>query len=143
MFPLDFDYAILTYSWTGDNGTDLDTRTSLSTPERLSDIGWARLAQDSDYIIWGRDNQTPIGEESVLINFNNIKRDYPDTLDIRFRLRTFWYTSKIDGNLKLTFSTYSGGTVTRVGTKFVVNKGRLVSTTTSYVNSGTVIITIS
>ena len=137
-FSLDFDYAVLKFIWESPNGTDLDTRVAVSDPQRLNDVGWSRLPNDEDYLIWGRDNQSPIGAESVLINFRNISQDFPDTVDIRLRLRCFWYTSKIDGNVRLEFTTYKGGRMERVGTEFVNRNGELVATVVAYVNSPTV-----
>ena len=134
-FPTDFDYAVLRMSWTGNNGTDADMRVAIVSPDREIDVGWRRNTTDSPYLSWGGDNITPIGTEAVLINFAQLKNDYPGVNPLIIRIRNLWYTSLLDGNLQWTFQTYVGGTMQQVGTDFINVGGTLTQTKSVFVNS--------
>lgn len=132
-----FDYAVIRYSWTESNGRDLDTRTAVEVPGRLIDVGWNRASTDGAYLTWGGDNTSTQGPEAVLIDFNALATDYTDISEFQIRMRTFWYGTRNDGNITVTFETYLGGTMQHVGYDFVNTGGTLTGTIVSYVNSPT------
>lgn len=118
----DFDYVVINYYWTSSNGTDLDTRTSVIEPPRNIEVGWDRQGTDRDYLLWAGDN-TSSGTEAVLINMNNLLRDFKDQEKITVLLKAFWYNSVGDGNFVLSFTSYKGGTMTTTSNYNYVNNG--------------------
>jgi hypothetical protein len=122
----DFDYAVLHYIWSDDAGQDLDTRTQLQFIDRDNPIlGWNRVSQDSDYMIWSGDN-TGFGEESILINMTQLLTDF--TSDITIETSAFWYKTKKTGNVTLEITTYKGGIMNQSGYTWENSGGKLVQT---------------
>lgn len=132
-----FDFAVIRYSWNANNGRDLDTRTAVEVPARLVDVGWSRQPNDLTYLTWGGDNTTTQGPEAVLIDFNALAAAYPDITEFQIRMRTFWYSLRVDGNITVTFETYLGGTMQKVGFDFVNSGGVRTGEVIAYVNSPT------
>jgi hypothetical protein len=132
-----FDYAIVRYHNNLDGGVDLDTRTAivdLDISVNEQTVGWnysnyIGLNASDYYLRWGGDN-TSTGVESVLVNFENISRDYPDAKFIYIRLRAFWYASVNNGKISLEFETYRGGEMTQVGYDFKNTGGKIADTLT-------------
>lgn len=97
-FIFSADYILLTYEFI--DGSDLDTRTRIVTPDigqnsQPNYVGWGVLTAfppgPQPYIIeWGRDN-TGNGFESALINLTELKTQYPESTTIVIDLRSFWY----------------------------------------------------
>ena len=97
-FTFDVDYLMITYEFT--DGTDLDTRTRIVTPDvgqntQNKYIGWGLQSQwpensDSPYLTWGGDNQG-IGFESVLLDLTKFVSLYPSTTELILDLRSFWF----------------------------------------------------
>lgn len=105
----DFDFAVVKYQWSDSDGTDLDTRTWISSPDRSDHkVGWSRLPKDLTYLQWNQDN-TGSGVESVLIDIKSIKQDFPNQKDIAIKMAAFWYSAISSGNVKLQFSLFKGG----------------------------------
>ncbi len=96
--------ARLTYGWSMLDGSDLDTRTWVSTPPRNVAVGWARNAADANYLTWYGDNRGS-GVETVDINIAALLTDSqaggPTADLLRFRLGAFWYGSRFAGNVTL------------------------------------------
>lgn len=128
----DFDYAIIRFKWVAENGTDLDTRTSIRNTGSIYDndeVGWARCPPGQDqqepnsvgpypfdldeqltnYLIWGGDNVSSEGAEGILINFKQIANDFPTLTEIVIDLKAFWYSTRNNGYATLEFETYLGG----------------------------------
>ena len=133
-FSQPFDYALIRYIWAQPDGTDLDTRTAITTPPRNVDVGWDRANNDGAYLTWGGDNTSAVGDEAVTIAFNQLTTDYPTTDDFVIRLRGNWYGTRLDGNVQIQFQTYLGGTMQHVGTDFINVGGVLVNDASIYVN---------
>jgi hypothetical protein len=137
----DFDYAVIRYRWLPSGGQDLDTRTSLTNPNRNNAmVGWDRLSTDNGYLVWNGDN-TANGVETVLLDVKKILLDFPQQVTIEADMRAFWYSTRLDGNLDIEFATYKGGTMQKSGYDFINTGGNLiqnlkVSTNTTDTNTG-------
>lgn len=123
-----FDYAVIRYIWNGEGGRDLDTRTAfINTSPSINgiDLGWSRStfvgtnAIDNYYMLFGGDNQGTTGQEVVLIDFNNVQRDFAGLDKAYIRLRANWYQTRFGGNIILQFTAYKGGVMQKIGTDFV------------------------
>lgn len=94
------DYIVLSYEFT--DGLDLDTRTGIITPDVgqvTSDysqyLGYNGESQwpitsTTPYLTWGNDN-TGLGFESVLIDLNQFKLEYPSSTNIVIDCRAHWF----------------------------------------------------
>lgn len=120
-----FDYAVLRYIWTDAGGTDLDTRTLITTPARNTMVGWDKESSDDRNLMWGGDN-TGDGVESVLINMKKLIQEYPDLNEFRIDCRAFWYNTVATGNLKIQFESYLGGYMEPDGYDFQNIQGQSV-----------------
>jgi hypothetical protein len=105
------DFIVISYQFSGEN--DLDTKTSMITPNRIDSVsGWDTLnngsgwtPQPSPYngqtypnsstysILWHGGDNTGMGFETVLININAFKFHYPNEPEIVIDARGHWYTS--------------------------------------------------
>ena len=65
-------------------------------------------------ILIGR--ETILRQEAYLINYSQIQDDYPSDDVIQIRLRTYWYSTRVNGNVHIQFQTYKGGTMQQDGT---------------------------
>lgn len=99
------NFAIISYQWLPENGTDLDTRTKLMIPDIGNDLGWSRGGSiwglSGPYMEWQGDNTGSSGSEDVWIYFENLNADYPDLEAFNIRLRAFWYGMAGDGKINL------------------------------------------
>jgi len=100
------------------DGTDLDTRTAILGTGSEYDgqtVGWAEQntvgTGPNYYLQWGGDNTTPSGYESVLVNMKQLAIDFPLISTFELRLRTYWYRTRLDGNLTIQIQTFNGGTM--------------------------------
>jgi len=150
----DFDYAVIKYSWTSGNGTDLDTRTAtVDLPDPLYnqvDLGWSRYGSGSMptggsyvgpsssnyYLWWSGDFTGSSGNEACLVNFLNLESSYPTLQELTIRMRAFWYGNRLNGNMQLNITTYKGGTMSISGYNFINTGGTLVSNVTETYNMG-------
>lgn len=131
----DFDYAVIRYSWSSSDGTDLDTRTYIETPDRKENtVGWDRMVTDSTYLSWNDDNRED-GVESVLLNMADIKRDFSSHDKIVVSINAFWYAAVLEGNVKVSFETYKGGRMVASGYDWINVGG--VSVQTAFVLTNT------
>lgn len=149
----DSDFAVIRYIWNAAGGTDLDTRTAFSDfPDplyNLKDLGWNREVNphpdggayigpsDTDYYMWwSGDNTGTTGGETVLIDFKNIKTDFPSLQELTTRFRAFWYNSRNSGDISYEVTTYKGGTMSKdpLSFNFINTGGTLVTTYTQTVN---------
>ncbi len=127
----DFDYAVIEYSWTEENGSELDTRTYISAPDRKNKtIGWNRLANDEEYLIWGGDNEPESGSEyrvseAVLCNFNLIRTAFNDS-EIKISLNTFWWGTSVNRRFNVLFKTYKNGSMVKNGFTWDNVDGQLI-----------------
>jgi hypothetical protein len=120
-FSFNADYLMLTYQFT--NGLDLDTRTRIVSPNIGQDtqadyVGWALLSQypttGNPIIIWGGDNQG-LGFESVLIDLNEYKNQYPSDNTIVVDLRAFWYRTVGSNPVNVGGTLWKGGSPIKNG----------------------------
>jgi hypothetical protein len=118
-FDFDADYIIVTYAFT--NGTDLDTRTRISSPDigqnDLSTyLGWCRSETFPDtgtpVLSWSKDN-TGTGFESVFINLIEFKLQFPSyaTSTITIDMNGMWYGEVGSNPVIMDVMMYKGGTV--------------------------------
>ena len=118
-----FDFAVVKYQWSEADGTDLDTRTWISSPDRSEHkVGWSRLSNDLNYLQWNEDN-TGSGVESVLIDMKSIQQDFPNQKDIAIKMAAFWFSSISSGNVRLQFSLFKGGIMKNSSNFDWVNEG--------------------
>lgn len=133
----DFDYAVIEYWWTDNNGDGLDTRTYISLPDRKNNtIGWNRLESDEDYLIWGGEDSSEFPEESpnnaeydgfeaILCDFNLIKTDFNDG-EIKVSLNALWYSESGDHKFTVAVKTYKNGSMVKNGLSWDNVAGQLV-----------------
>ena len=98
-FTFDADYIIVSYAFT--DGIDLDTRTRISSPNigqnsAQSYIGWCRSELFPDnggtpILTWSGDN-TGQGFESVFVNLNEFKNQYPLETSLTIEMSAMWYS---------------------------------------------------
>lgn len=131
----EFDFMVVRYRWYQGSGTDMDTRTGITnTGDLLVDdnyVGWSQGSivdgVSGNYLVWGGDETSLTGQETVLVNFVNLKQDYPSLSKINIDLRGFWYSSRNTGNIDIEFETFKGGTMTQVGRDFINVGGKQVN----------------
>ena len=126
-FSFDADYIVGTYTFV--DGSDLDTRTRIVTPDvgqnvTASYLGYAQYnywptssdapisnqpltASNRPYLVWGGDN-TGTGLESVLIDVKRFKELYPSSSNIVADFRSYWYASTGSSPVVLDITAYSG-----------------------------------
>ena len=110
----DFDYAVIEYSWTDENGMELDTRTYISLPDRKNNtVGWNRLPNDEEYLSWGGDN-TSYGSEAVMCNVNIMKTAFTEN-EIKISLNAFWFGMSFDRMFNVSLKTYKNGSMLKNG----------------------------
>ena len=118
-----FDYLTFTYSWTDDDGRDLDSATvirnsgmPIGSYSTLDDyyVGYGGNGNKDSvnkYLIYGGDN-TQSGDEGALVNWKNVlaTKDYVSEGITTLYLDIYanWYNWRKDGNMSITFNTYKG-----------------------------------
>lgn len=131
----DFDFAVIRYIWTAEQGKDLDTRTYIKDPDRKSGtVGWSRLSNDETYLRWGGDN-TANGVECILLDIKQFGVDFPAENIVTISCNAFWYSVRETGDLAIQFETYKGGTMTQSGYDFVNSGGTLKQSVTIQTNT--------
>lgn len=124
------DYLVIRYYWdSGTGGTDLDTRTAITDPDRNIDVGWARGITDDNFIEWGGDN-TGVGYESALINLRELATLYTGHRIFDIRMRAFWYSTRLSGNINIEFTGYDGGIMIKDGYNWINQGGVQLSQVT-------------
>lgn len=118
----DADHLVLTYNFT--DGQDLDTRTRIVTPNVGQNtvaqcIGWGVMnsfptngslgAIPIDSLIDFAGDNTGTGLESILINIDKIKTQYPEEDTVVIDCRAFWYNTVGTNNVNLKAVFYKGG----------------------------------
>ena len=130
-FTFDADYIIVSYSFT--DGTDLDTRTRISTPNigqttAQSYIGWCRSGMFPDnggtpILTWSGDN-TGTGFESVFVNLIEFKNQYPSETSLTIEMSAMWYGQVGNNPVIMDVMLYKGGVVSLVESDFLfINQG--------------------
>ena len=118
-----FDYLTFTYSWTNDDGTDLDSATvirnsgiPIESYTTLDDyyVGYGGNGNKDSvnkYLIYGGDNQSS-GDEGALVKWKDVlaTKDYVSEGITTLYLDIYanWYNRRKDGNMSITFNTYKG-----------------------------------
>lgn len=117
-----FDYMTFVYNWGENDGKDLDSATIIRDSNliinnsiSLNDVyvGYRGNSTDSvkKYIQHGGDNQRS-GNEGAFINWKRVIKDMRDNgilegvTELHLDVYANWYSSKIDGNMRVTFNTY-------------------------------------
>ena len=118
-----FDYLTFTYSWTGNDGKDLDSATvirnsgiPIGSRTTLDDyyVGYGGNGNKDSvnkYLIYGGDNLTS-GDEGALVKWKDVlaTKDYVSEGITTLYLDIYanWYNWRKDGNMSITFNTYKG-----------------------------------
>ena len=118
-----FDYLTFTYSWTNDDGIDLDSATVIRNsgipiePDTTLDdyyVGYGGNGNKDSvnkYLIYGGDN-TQSGDEGALVKWKDVlaTKDYVSEGITTLYLDIYanWYNWRKDGNMSITFNTYKG-----------------------------------
>ena len=165
-FTFDADYMMLTYEFS--DGQDLDTRTRIVTPDvgqnSLSNtIGFGQApywpTTGTPYLIWGGDNTSSSGFESVLIDLVAFKAANPSATQILVDLRAHWYTTIGTNPVNVAATLWKGGTPVKNGcnvsgnpycwtnstatdTSYVTAVGNVINTTNEDNNSGDRVATL-
>jgi hypothetical protein len=120
-FYFDADYIMLTYEFT--DGLDLDTRTRIAIPDIGQDtqqdyIGWSVKnvwpITGTPILTWGGDNQG-VGFESVLIDVNQFKINYPSATNFVVDARCFWFNIVGTNPVNVAATLWKGGTPIKNG----------------------------
>ena len=133
----EFDFLVLRYGWEAEDGSDFDTATGF-TNTGLSDVdgkfvGWSRqwvttYQEVGDYLIYGGDNMAS-GLEGALIKMKNLLAASgldENEANINADIYGNWYGSRGNGNVKVSFTAYLGGTMVKQGFNFVNEGGEEV-----------------
>ena len=146
----EFDYLVLRYSWSDEDGTDFDTatgfvNTGLSGVDGYY-VGWSRnwttTSQSvGDYLQYGGDNMQS-GLECALINMAALNSASGLNNESTFQAEIYgnWYGSRLNGYVTVSFTAYLGGTMEKDGFNFVNSGGDEVytgSVTTNVAANGT------
>ena len=118
-----FDYLTFTYSWTGNDGKDLDSATvirnsgiPIGSDTTLDDyyVGYGGNGNNysvNKYLIYGGDN-TQSGDEGALVKWKDVlaTKDYVSQGITTLYLDIYanWFNWRKDGNMSITFNTYKG-----------------------------------
>ena len=118
-----FDYLTFTYSWTGNDGKDLDSATvirnsgiPIGSDTTLDDyyVGYGGNGNKDSvnkYLIYGGDN-TQSGDEGALVKWKDVlaTKDYVSEglTTLYLDIYANWYNWRKDGNMSITFNTYKG-----------------------------------
>jgi hypothetical protein len=130
-FTFNADYIIVSYSFT--DGTDLDTRTRISSPNigqnsAQSYLGWCRSEFFPDnggtpILTWSGDN-TGQGFESVFVNLIEFKNQYPSETSLTIEMSAMWYGDLGNNPVVMDVMLYKGGVVSLVQSDFLfINEG--------------------
>lgn len=134
-----FDHLVVDVEWNKYNGEDFDPRMQISVPPRFVAVGWNQKDRDGDLLRWAGDSQGIGGKESFLINVPALKAMYPNFNDATFQLSGMWYTRVVDGNVKITATSYSGGVMKEVNHVWVNDGGTVGYTNSIFANTQVVI----
>ncbi len=116
-FVFDFDYLVLTYAFT--DGSDLDTRTRIVTPDvgqnaARTYLGWGQdssiTRNNKELLVWGGDN-TGTGEESCIFYTRNLVSEFPNLTSFIIDCRCMWFGSVGEQPVKIKAYLAKGGTV--------------------------------
>lgn len=118
------EWVMITYEF--NDGTDLDTRTRIVTPDvGQTSIGTylgfgvqSQWPSTSPYLTWGLDN-TGNGFESVLFDVTQYRAAYPSSNNIIMDLRAFWYGTKGQLPVNIDVTLWKGGTPTKASGAYV------------------------
>lgn len=117
-----FDYLTFTYSWTDDDGRDLDSATVIRNsgiPIKKSTLddyyvgygGNGNKDSVNKYLIYGGDNKAS-GDEGALVKWKDVlaTKDYVSEGITTLYLDIYanWYNERKAGNMSITFNTYKG-----------------------------------
>lgn len=130
-----FDYLVFNYTWTNEDGTDLDSATvvrnsniSIGGGKNLNDIycGYSGI-NNTGYLEYGGDNQQS-GLEGSLINFKKLIEDISDISIKKLYIDIYanWYIKKQNGSMNFNYKTYNGDsglTLNSQTHEFIPNEG--------------------
>lgn len=119
-----FDYLTFTYSWTNQDGRDLDSATLIRNSNvvingssTLNDyyVGYGGNGNHNDtvqkYLTYGGDN-TSSGDEGALVRWKDLLaiKDYisEGINTLYLDIYANWYNTRSKGNMSITFNTYKG-----------------------------------
>lgn len=124
---IDADFIVVRYKF--DDGSDLDTRTSVSYgTETGTVVGWCKGSSYKNWYTWGGDN-TGTGYEAVVIYLKQIRESNPGYQGIICgTLSAFWYGTRASGSVNLELAAYKGGSMSQSGFDWQNSGGTLVAT---------------
>jgi hypothetical protein len=140
-----FDYLVVRYIWTSEDGRDLDTFTGFINTGTAYDNDWVGYAQGdpkvptgaadaSASLFWASDN-TQSGVEAVLMNLKQFVTDNTGTAtEIQIRMNAVWWGQRLTGNVGVQLTTYLGGTMAKKGFDFINTGGNQVDQITLQTN---------
>lgn len=104
------DFVVITYQFT--DGSDLDTRTYMTSPGAGDILGWSNYSSYSTFMTWGGDN-TGVGKESVLIDLAKFKQTFPSATSITVNCNAGWYGNVGSNPVSVSAVLYKGGTMSK------------------------------
>lgn len=112
-FNFDIEYIIFTFNFASP-GRDLDLRVNMIDPVVGGVLGWCRGVHFpimEPYIMyWGKDN-TGVGKETIAIDIEQFKAQYPTATSFTIDLRCFWFGTVTTTPVNVTAVLFSGGTI--------------------------------
>ena len=154
-FNFDFDYMVVEYFFT--NGTDMDTMTYISNPSIMNNdflnaspgdyVGTCSSSNNGPdfptndpYLMYGGDNQSSQGIESVLFDLVKYKIQRPFDTNIEITFTSTWYGSVGTNPVISRATMWKGGTpvqdgftyvnTTATATKMVQSDGKVITSNT-------------
>ena len=121
------DYLVFIYNFLAGSGTDLDTRTAITSPFAGPSLGYCQPNTANPYLFWGGDN-TGTGVESCYADVAAVKAAYPAATFLDVALHAVWYGARGTGNTNMVINAYKGGVMSHVGFGFVNTGGTLTAT---------------
>lgn len=122
-------YATITFHWTTDGGSDIDTMTQIIEPFVSEYVGWTATTgpgpyantsmpdkdtvySDTQKIMRWLGDPGPLGPEVVIIDLEAFRQEYPtDATPLTLSLHSNWYGTPITGDMSVTVEVFAGGTL--------------------------------
>lgn len=116
-----FDYLVIRYWWTSNNGQDFDSATgfvnmpgnSINNKSVGYKPGGKVLTLGSPEVLNFIGDNTQSGYESVLISYANIPSNGPANTPYELHLAGNWFNARYDGNVQVELVAYRGGSMTK------------------------------
>ncbi|PIF60078.1 DUF5977 domain-containing protein [Flavobacterium sp. 2] len=125
-----FDFMIIRYKWALGAGKDFDTFTGFVNTGTIWDnkyMGYGHghgtelpnnTTSAQAYLMHAGDNTLDNGVESCLVNCKKLSSDNGNLKSIPIRMAGAWYGMAGTGNIDIEITTYSGGTIQKIASKY-------------------------